>query len=115
MKKLTLLLFCIGICLTSCSKDDIEVIGVEVTGTYSLNGKYMLDDSFKKGTQYVNVNDETLRLKTATIDNKDMWIVIKGNVYYYKIEKNGAYPPESGWVCGYDVGKEKFKCTLLLD
>ena len=115
MKKLAFVMFCFVLGLTSCSKDTIEIIGVEVSGTYSLNGKYMHDKTFTKGTQYVSVTDETLRLKTAIIDNKDMWILIRGNVYYYKIVKDGAYPPQSGWECGYDVDKEDFKCELIID
>ncbi len=115
MKQLVLSIFCSFLMLTSCSKDEIQVIGVEITGTSTLNGSYMLDKTYDKGTKYVNLSNNSQYLKTAFIDNKDMWILMRGNVYYYKIEQNGAYPPKSGWECGFDVDKDKFKCELILD
>lgn len=115
MKKLIFPLIYSVLILTSCSKDEIEVIGVEISGTSSLNGTYMLDKTYSKGIKYVNIDDETKRLKTTLVDNKNMWILLKNNVFYYRIEQNGQYPPESGWECGIGVDKDKFNCKLIYD
>ncbi len=116
MKKLTLFMIFSVFSLTSCSKDEIEVIGLEISGTNSLNGIYMLDKANTKGLKYVNADDNTERIITYLADNgKDMWGLMKNNILYYKIEQNGVYPPESDWECGIGVDKDKFKCELIID
>ena len=100
--------------LISCSKDS-EVIGIEISGTSSLNGTYMLDKSYTKGPKYVNTEDTAKRLITYDDKETNMWGLMNRNYLVYKIEKNGEIPPESGWECGVGVDKDKFKCILIYD
>ncbi|TYA92105.1 hypothetical protein [Seonamhaeicola marinus] len=115
MKKLPLIMFFSLILLASCSKDSIDVIGVEISGTSTLNGTYMLDKSHTKGPKYVNVNNTSKRLITYMDDGTEMWGLMDANYLLYKKEVDGQYPPESDWECGVGVDKDKFKCKLLLD
>jgi hypothetical protein len=115
MKKLTFLLLCFSLVIASCSKDNIEVIGVEISGTSTLNGTYMLDKAHKKGPKYVNVSDASKRLITYNDEGTEMWGLMSSNYLLYKIEVNGEYPPEANWDCGIGVDKDAFKCKLIID
>lgn len=115
MKKLNLLMLCLSMVIVSCSKDDVEVIGVEISGTSSLNGTYMLDKAHTKGPKYVNVSDSSKRLITYNDEGTEMWGLMSANYLLYKIEVDGTYPPKSDWECGVGVDKDAFKCELIID
>ncbi len=100
--------------LTSCSSDDsVEVVGLEVTGSGGFDGIYMLDETFTEGTKYVKESDDNTCIKTINIDDEDLWILLQGGYYYYKIAQDGPYPPESDWVCGFDYDMDTFRCTII--
>ncbi|WP_406683293.1 hypothetical protein N1F78_11430 [Seonamhaeicola sp. MEBiC1930] len=115
MKKITFILLVLLLAITSCSKDNIEIVGVEISGTYSLNGTYMLDKTYTKGPKYVNTLDESKRLITYNDEGTEMWGLMYTNILYYKIEANGEYPPKSDWECGIGADKDAFKCELIID
>lgn len=115
MKQLALIMLCIVFSLTSCSKDNIEVVGVEISGTSSLNGTYMLDKTYTKGPKYVNISDNTKRLITYDDEGIEMWGLMSSNYLLYKIEVNGEYPPNADWQCGIGADKDAFNCELILD
>ncbi|WP_136479885.1 hypothetical protein [Cognatitamlana onchidii] len=113
--KYYLLLFTLIGSILSCDKDEPQVIGVEVSGTSSLNGTYMIDQNYTKGTRFINKENDTERIKTYTSEEGvDMWGLMRRNVLYYKIERDGSnIPPESQWECGIGVDKDKFKCLPI--
>ncbi len=118
MKRSALVMHCLTLILTiglfSSCNDEIEVIGVEVSGS-SFDGIYLLDKTYTKGTKYVNQSDGTERIKTVFWEDKNQWVLMKNNVVYYKIEQDGPYPPDSQWECGIGADKDKFKCELIID
>ena len=118
MKKVTVLKYSFVlfffIAITSCSSNSEEIVGLDVSGT-SFNGKYMLDKTYTKGVKYIHESDETKRIITYDIakEGLKMWGLMVGNTLYYKIEQNGAYPPESQWDCGIGIDKDKFKIAYI--
>ncbi|MCP4178280.1 MAG: hypothetical protein GY756_10980 [bacterium] len=104
----------------SCKKDkeNLLPIGFEVSGS-SFDGIYKQDATYTKGIKYVNQADDSEYIKDYTDDDVEMWglhkVYSKSIYLYYKIEKDGIYPPESGWRCGVGVDKPKFKCTPIYE
>ncbi len=112
-KLITLVL--VSLFLTACSNDSDRIIGVEISGTSTLNGTYMLDESHTKGPKFVNVEDSSKRLITYMDDGTEMWGLMRQNYLVYKIEMNGDIPPEQQWECGVGVDKDKFRCFPIFD
>lgn len=96
--------------LMSCSEDGVDPVptSFEVSGS-SFDGIYELDESHTKGVKYVNRDSDSEYIKTYTSKGVEMWGLHKVNFdatyLYYKIEKAGPYPPESGWICS--IGPQK--------
>ncbi|MBC3759160.1 hypothetical protein H7U19_12135 [Hyunsoonleella sp. SJ7] len=62
--KITLIFICV--ILTACSTEADRIIGVEISGTITLNGTYMKDDNHTEGPKFVNIEDSSKRLITYT-------------------------------------------------
>ncbi|GEM_PF-5805996 len=102
-----------AICFTSCSTEADRVIGVEISGTFTLNGTYMKDENHTKGPKFVNIEDSSKRLITYMDGETEMWGLMRQNYLVYKIATDGEIPPEEQWECGVGVDKDKFRCISI--
>lgn len=98
---------------SSCSKDADKLVGLEISGTISLNGTYMLDETHTKGPKFVHTEESSKRLITYMDEDTEMWGLMSQNYLVYKVPVDGEIPPNEQWECGLGVDKDKFRCVPL--